>query len=96
MIKQNHTLIIAQTLSFADVENAESQDLQLSYLKCIGRKEDEMTEKKLRKTPLAVQMRENGQKRNQAPHTSLTVLFNQHFLLFLAYCHEGIQNLNAN
>lgn len=63
MIKQNHTPFLAQTPSFADVENAESQDLQLSYLKFMGRKEDEpMAEKKLSKTPLAVQMREKGQK----------------------------------
>lgn len=55
MIKQNHTPFIAQTTTFADVENAESQGLHLSYLKFIGRKKDEPTdEKKLRKTPLAV------------------------------------------
>lgn len=51
MIKENHTPFIAQTLRFADVEDAESQDIRLSYLKFIGRKKDELTEEKLRKTP---------------------------------------------
>lgn len=62
MIKQNHTPFIAQTLSFADVEDAESQDIQLSYLKFIGRKKDELTEGKLRKTPLEARMSKNGRK----------------------------------
>ena len=81
MIKQNHTPFIAQTTSFADVENAESQDLQLSYLKFIGRKKDEPTpEKKLRKTPLAVQMRK-WTNINQTFLASLKILFNPQYFL---------------
>lgn len=58
MIKQNHTTFIAQTLSFADVENAESQDHKLSYLKFVGRKKDvPMAEKKLRKAPFSINER---------------------------------------
>lgn len=62
MIKQSHTPLVAQTLSFADVEDAESQDIRLSCLKFIGRKNDEPTEEKLRKTPPEARVSKNGQK----------------------------------